>query len=775
MKTIQTLPPLERRILLGILATFALLGALYSVTVPLFEMSDEVWHYPMVEVIARTWTLPVQPLEPGASSGPWRQEGSQPPLYYALGAGLTFWIDTSDLEQVRHLNPHVAAGEITPDRSNPNLVAHRPGAERFPWRGTVLAVRIVRLFSVALGVWAVYLTWALVRELYPEPTWLPLAAAAIHAFTPMYLFISASVNNDNLIVPLCSLALLWMLRMVKSPPETVRPVDYAKVGVVIALATLTKASGLGLLPFVAATIAWQMWQRVRGDGKGVMGNLLRHLPFAIRNLLIVLLPMVVLAGWWFARNVQLYGDWLGFNAFYAVLGTRDVPADFAQLWAERFAFAAGYWGNFGGLNAPMPTWIYRVLNTLAVLAMAGLLLAFLRWLLDRDAGSLQAKLWPFSWNPETAARALAWAWPVAILVSWMQWAAVTWSSQGRLIFSAIPLWSLGLALGVSAWLPQRARPVTAGGFAALLLSLSAVALPAWILPLYAPPPIMSLPSAIIRHEAQFGETLRLHGYTLASDRVRPGQPVEFTLYWEALAPTSTDHSIFIHLRGAGERIVAQRDAFPGRGLVSTTWLEPGATWAERYVIPISRLAFAPDPLTFAVGVVETYTGQRLPVTGDGHVGEFTTFSGPELRGIGEDASLDVRFGKGMTLIGYHLSAPVVGVGETLTLTLFWRGDAPIDGDYTISVQLIDDRWNKAAQSDTWPLDGAAPTSTWEPGQVLREIRALPIAPDAEAGFYDLRLAVYRAGEDGELEHRPITWEYGQMPVKSVTLTRVRVQ
>ncbi len=53
MKTIQALPPLERRVLFGILATFALLGALY--------------------------------------------------------------------------NPHIAAGEITPDRSNPNLMAHCPG------------------------------------------------------------------------------------------------------------------------------------------------------------------------------------------------------------------------------------------------------------------------------------------------------------------------------------------------------------------------------------------------------------------------------------------------------------------------------------------------------------------------------------------------------------------------------------------------------------------------------------------------------------------------
>ena len=140
-----------RRALIAILATFALLGAVYSVTVPIFEASDELWHYPMVEVIARTWQLPVQPLEPGTSSGPWRQEGSQPPLYYALSAALTAWIDTQDLLTVWQPNPHTRAGEITPERDNANLVLHDAEVERFPWRGTVLAVHLVRFFSVALG------------------------------------------------------------------------------------------------------------------------------------------------------------------------------------------------------------------------------------------------------------------------------------------------------------------------------------------------------------------------------------------------------------------------------------------------------------------------------------------------------------------------------------------------------------------------------------------------------------------------------------------------
>jgi hypothetical protein len=815
-------PPL----LWAILAAFTLLGVVYSVGVPVFEASDEVWHYPMVEYLARTWQLPVQPLEPGASSGPWRQEASQPPLYYALGAALTAWIDTSDIDRVRHLNPHVAAGEVTPDGSNPNLVVHPPGRARFPWRGTVLAVHVVRLFSVALGAWAVYLTWALVQELYPP---LALAAAALHAFTPMYLFVSASVNNDALIVPLCSLALLLMVRRVKAVGggksgksangqmgrSVLGAMAYLYLGSVIGLAILTKASGIGLLPLLGATVAWETWQQIRSPSN-------QHPPFTLLRfvavrLLLALGPVLAISGWWFYRNVRLYGEWLGLNAFYAVLGTRDVPANLGQLWAERFAFAAGYWGNFGGLNVPMPTWIYTLLNATAVAAAAGLTVGFLRWLLSRPVAAplrLQRKLWPFAWPPRTAARALAWAWPAAVFVSWTRWATVTWSSQGRLIFSAIPMWSLALALGLQVWADVlfSRRPTTPSpssvnapspssvnapspssgdaqifGFAAMtplnallpaaLLLLCVVALPAWIAPAYRPPPTTDA-APPIEHSAVLGDVLRLRGYRLETDTAQPGEPVALTLYWEAIAPTATDHSLFIHVLGQGDRIVAQRDTFPGRGLVSTTWLTPGRRWTERYAIEVPPVAYAPDTLTFALGMYETATGVRLPVhRPEGDVGETTRLGrvalAPNPGAVPNPVY--VRFGPGMALVGYDVSDVVAARGERVTVTLHWACEAPIDADYTVSVQLIDAQWRKAAQSDAWPQDGAAPTSTWQVGQTLQESRVLTLAPQAEPGAYDLRVVVYRVDEDGDLIHLPVSWSPAQMPAKAVVLTRIRVR
>ncbi len=348
------------------------------------------------------------------------------------------------------------------------------------------------------------------------------------------------------------------------------------------------------------------------------------------------------------------------------------------------------------------------------------------------------------------------------------------------------MWSLALALPFS--LESKVQSPKSGAskiqnlksniLATFLFVLCLIALPAWIVPAYTPPRSTRATLSTPPLHADFGNALRLTGFQIDRRNTMPGDTVGLTLQWTVLAPTTADHSLFIHVLGAGERIIAQRDTFPGRGLLSTTWLTPGHTWIEHYEIAISPLAYAPDSLTFAVGMVETATGARLPVQADGPLtvmpaGNAVTFGDVWLGEAAEPT--EVYFGKGIVLTGYDLSDVIVACGETLQAMLHWRCAARIDGDYTISVQLIDAQWNKAAQSDAWPLDGAAPTSSWQVGQTIEEPRALAIAADVTPDVYNLQLAIYRVNDEGELEHLPIVWEKGQMPAKTVVLTRVRVE
>ncbi|MCK5919875.1 MAG: glycosyltransferase family 39 protein, partial [Methylococcales bacterium] len=333
----------EKRWLTLILLLFTLLGSTYALVTPAFEASDELWHYPMIRHLADGNPLPVQVFDP-ALAGPWKQEASQPPLYYYLGAEFTFWVDTADMEQVRQLNPHVDNGVITLD-GNTNLIVHDPALNN--WQGTLLAIRIVRLFSVLLGAVTVYLTYRIGKEVAPDRSEIALGAAGMTAFMPMFLFISGAVNNDNLAIPLASLGILMMIRQIKKPvPQTGWRimVDWLLLGTVLGLGVLTKQGTIGLLPLAWGTAFIFSWKSSRPDGFSATPSRqpVRSLVYAFgRSFLyfgIVMLPVLLIAGWWYYRNIVLYGDLLGWNAFIAVLGQRAHSASLAQLWGERWGF-----------------------------------------------------------------------------------------------------------------------------------------------------------------------------------------------------------------------------------------------------------------------------------------------------------------------------------------------------------------------------------------------------------------------------------------------------
>ncbi len=203
----------------------------------------------------------------------------------------------------------------------------------------------------------------------------------------MFLFISGAVNNDNLAIPLASLGVLLLIRGVRNAERGKLNIGYwLLVGVVIGLAILTKQGTFALLPLAWGTLFIVRWQKINKkqaakNGKldaddrlpvtGFWKRLGRTLAGIAGLFGVVLLPVALIAGWWYWRNIQLYGDFLGWNAFIAVLGQRAQPASLAQLWDERWGFMMSFWGLFGGVNIPMSTWIYHVLNGVVVAGGGG--------------------------------------------------------------------------------------------------------------------------------------------------------------------------------------------------------------------------------------------------------------------------------------------------------------------------------------------------------------------------------------------------------------------
>jgi hypothetical protein len=271
--------------------------------------------------------------------------------------------------------------------------------------------------------------------------------------------------------------------------------------------------------------------------------------------------------------------------------------------------------------------------------------------------------------------------------------------------------------------------------------------------------------------------VRLLGYDLEAELVEPGGQVGATLYWEALAPASRDYTVFVHLLGEGELLVAQRDTYPGLGLLSTTWLEPGFRWADRYVLQVPDTAYAPDVAQLEVGLYDAETWMRLAATtsprGE-HLGDNVRFGQVQVRARAGDVPnpIFVNFGDRMALVGYELDRRVARPGETVSLTLYWQGLRPMEANYTVSTQLVGAEQRKAAQHDGPPRNGAAPTMGWEQGQLVIDTHALVIQ-DGPPGVYDVRVAVYLFKE-GEFVHLPVISASGEMLADHQVLTVARV-
>jgi hypothetical protein len=722
---------------LALVASFFLFF-LYSFTTPLFEASDELWHYPLVQHLATQASLPVQHAGQTDAEAPWRQEGSQPPLYYVVAALASAPFDSSNWRDLRQVNPHSDMGNPTRD-GNANTVIHT-AAEQFPWTRAALAVHVARLVSVLFSTLTVLFTYLAAAECFPRQTaqpdekdpraWIRLGSMAFVAGVPMFAFISGSVNNDNAAAMFSTLGLWWAIRLFRRKDISIRSALIA--GLISAAAALSKSSTLGLLAIfglAALSVAFTQYRRP--------AIMLRDVTLFALTLAAVTL---VLSGWWFVRNQLTYGDLLGWNAFFDVVGRRDVPATLAQLWSEREGFVWAYWGVFGGLNVIMPGIVYSVLNGMTVVAILGLVWGLLRTRLGhtqpQPSASLNTAGSPAGFVERYAPSLLCLVWLAITFVAFLRWTSLTPASQGRLLFPCIAVIAMGMAYGLYQW-HRAVLWIGAGSMLGLTLAVPFTI----ILPAYAPPANLTTATPAHALNVTFGNALEVLGYDDPPASAQPGDEVTLQLYWRVRAPMPKNYSVFAHLINADDVIVGQRDMYPGQGALATSTLQPGYTWQDHYTIRIPSLVPGGQPLRWAIGVYDLESGQRLTATLGNETEQGVVFGQTNLLVAAESARL-LNYGNGIVMQRYEVTPQSLSAGQPISITLHWVATRPLDADYTVSLQLLDDKANKIAQSDSAPVQGNAPTSSWVVGTSITDTHVLQVANDAPAGVYRLLLVWY---------------------------------
>ena len=111
---------------------------------------------------------------------------------------------------------------------------------------------------------------------------------------------------------------------------------------------------------------------------------------------------------------------------------------------------------------------------------------------------------------------------------------------------------------------------------------------------------------------RMGDQIVLLGYDLPEPKVKPGEPLLLTLYWQSQGPTDVAYTVFAHLLGPQGRVLAQKDSAPQGGAAPTTGWFPGEVIADEYRIPMPS-GLPSGTFQIEVGMYDPTTGERLPV------------------------------------------------------------------------------------------------------------------------------------------------------------------
>jgi hypothetical protein len=610
--------------LIALVVVFVVLASLYSLVIPLGEGPDEPGHAHYVFFLARAGRLPDQ------RSNEVPGEGHQPPLAYALMAPLVAWLPIEQRQFDLPANPRFtwASGAVPAGQARElNAVAHG-SREYWPWSGAVLAWHLARLVSVALGAATAVFTFLAARELnyklqianssqwpgqsqitiYNLQLSIPLLAAALVAFNPQFLFVSALITNDALLTAL-SAALLW-LAVRGDGRGAIGDRSWLNwravaLGAILGLALITKQSAILLLPVAVL------------GGVSHTGPFLPWLRRSATSVCCMLAVALAICGWWYLRNLRLYGDPFGLAVFQAEFITQAFDPRSLAAWGGAIAqLHSSFWARFGWVNVPAPGWailFYTAIEAVGLVGLVRLAVASVRTLERLNVRT-------FAWWPILALPVLALGWVLSFALTA---GLVAW--QGRLLFPALPAIGILLAVGLCSW-AGGSRQSAVGSFARTiywLLPTGYCLLALWlpfgaIRPAY---PFHTLPENVAL--ARIGTPVygrlglvgdpgaELRGWRLEGE-TRPGSALQLTLMWHALGRQNRSWTVFIHLVDTNEQILAQDNtqpqagAFPMKQWVAGDWVE------DRHTLTLPA-NLAPGVYTLRIGLYDPRTDRRAAV------------------------------------------------------------------------------------------------------------------------------------------------------------------
>ncbi|RMF01705.1 MAG: hypothetical protein D6768_10000, partial [Chloroflexi bacterium] len=281
----------------------------------------------------------------------------------------------------------------------------------------------------------------------------------------------------------------------------------------------------------------------------------------------------------------------------------------------------------------------------------------------------------------------------------------------------------------------------------------------------APPDPAELPLDSRLDAAQAGGAAALLG--IQGDFSAPwsaGERRDLSLYWRANQLSDSDQSLREDLpvtlqlvEQPGGVVRAGWSGTPAAGRFPTGQWQPGDVIRDPWQLELPAHV-PPGSYRLTAQLGNSAAVEVAQVTVEGRPRQFDV---PPL-----DVELGAQFGDSIRLPGLQTGGGelVARPGHPLEFTLVWQASGLVDGDYTVTAQLLDGQGQVVAQQDGAPQDGAAPTGSWAAGEVVPDAVSLAVPDGVSPQDLTLLIALYHP-ETGERLRLPNGADHLQIPIR----------
>ena len=248
--------------------------------------------------------------------------------------------------------------------------------------------------------------------------------------------------------------------------------------------------------------------------------------------------------------------------------------------------------------------------------------------------------------------------------------------------------------------------------------------------------------------------MHILGYDLSTMAVHAGEPLQLTLYQSVTEPLEDYWMPYAQLGPFEARWTTD-------SRLNTPLWQPGEIVVEEYELPVP-FDLPPGEYPLRLGYADLSNGRlELSLSSGETTLELATITvlppapaSPKIGGAlanldNQVALMNARARAGLQTRRAKWNEPlVIQPGETLHLTLTWRGLARPRDSYTVFIHLMDsaNRPVEKVSPDDTPLGGSFPTylwfPKWLPGQTVNDPYRLVIPPDLPPGDYYLEAGMY---------------------------------